>query len=113
MYAQGEFTGRSGHTLIGSFTLERADDGFRMTTGADFFFDAATPGPAWGLGDPDRPPYPALLGGSVWLELEPFAPISGPHAYVIPGTYQVTTAPAIIAWCTVLNLPLGEGRLLR
>jgi len=113
MFASGEFSGRSGHEMTGDFTLEKVNDGYRLLTNEDFFFDAAAPGPVWALGIPDSSPFPALIEGSIWHELTPFVPVDGIQDLFIPSQFPIDLAPAIITWCAVANVPLGEGPIIR
>lgn len=99
--------------MAGAFTVERNSDGYHLRTYDDFFFDGAAPQPAWALGHPDQPPFPALLEGSVWQKLDPFVPLYGPVHLSIPNKVPVSTARAIIIWCMLCDAPLGEGSIQR
>lgn len=112
MIMQGEFSGRSGHEMTGRYTLRQVPGGYRLITSNDFFFDAAAPGPAWALGDPDISPYPGLIENSIWQRLEPFSPLSGIQYMMVPDRPWFSTARAVIIWCTITNVPLGEGKVL-
>ncbi|MCI5041098.1 MAG: hypothetical protein MRY81_15615 [Donghicola eburneus] len=111
MILQGEFSGRSGHEMTGRFTLRRVRGGYRLITSNDFFFDAAAPAPAWALGDPDQSPYPGLVADSIWHKLEPFSPVSGIQYLRVPDHDCFRAARAVITWCTLTRIPLGEGRV--
>ena len=111
MVASGKFIGKSGHTMQGAFTLTQTDEGTQMILSEDFFFDAAAPAPVWALGAPNSAPFPALINGSIWQKLEPFSPISGMQKILIPKHINAFCQSAIITWCTIINVPLGEGRI--
>ena len=111
MITGGKFIGKSGHTMQGTFTLTQTDEGMQMVLSEDFFFDAAAPAPVWAMGAPNTTPFPALIEGSIWQKLEPFTPISGKKKILIPKHINAFYHAAIITWCTIINVPMGEGRI--
>jgi len=111
MVAGGKFIGKSGHTMQGTFTLTQMEEGRQMILSEDFFFDAAAPAPVWAFGAPNTAPFPALIDGSIWQKLEPFSPISGMQKILISKHINAFCQSAIITWCAIINVPLGEGRI--
>lgn len=114
--AEGEFEGRGGHMMSGSFRIESSDDGLTFVTSDDFFFDGS-PAPGFAFsssGDATA----AEAAASDFFRLPGSGSLTGPQIEVtgrqtslIPPTIDLSGQKILFLWCYLTPFLLGKGKI--
>lgn len=116
--AEGDFEGRGGHILRGSFSLTTLSGGLLLETSSDFLFDGSAQ-PGWALcrkipetsHDPDvvQAARDHAIGRLAPRTTFPYPEITGRHIRLQGKTPDLRRFAALFLWCYDRNVLLGVG----
>lgn len=99
---EGSFKGLSNHVTIGTATLIKEGESYRIELGSDFMFDGA-PDPKVAFGKDGKFDAATLL--------EPLRANSGAQSYAVPGSINPEDYNEIYIWCEKYSVGLGVASI--
>lgn len=112
----GQFEGRGGHEMSGSFTIEKIDGKVWMITSEDFYFDGS-PSPGFAIsrsGSPSATEAEATdflrlpgTGKATGDQIE----VTGIYRGEIPSMIDIEVAKTLFLWCFEYPFLLGVGQI--
>lgn len=118
LIGRGNFEGRGGHTLQGTFTLTQQANGVLMVTSDDFMFDGS-PAPGWALsnGVPVDASDPEVERTAIATDFQRLTdrvePVNGQQSGLIPNSINIDDFDTLFLWCYQIPFILGVGSIER